>query len=233
MITISGMIQRNYRIKVIAVLGRKIMNVNKVSLPIVALLLLGWSAPSGKDNGARVYGVIQTQQDNVFDVDGISLSGDGDARDLVLYEFPHTKNERMASDENSKKMMLAVDPKVGLATSKVDLVDIKIVEVPYPSIEWVYKKDDKWRETSYLEVLVSRRGKSKKKRYLIERNSVIYGKDVETGEKQHIPIIAIKTIDIGGYYYTSNRVDDGVEKKSTTVCTKQEELVEKPKKKND
>lgn len=219
------------------------MSIHKSLICICAIgLLTGWSTPNTKKNGAQIYGIITTQQGNVFDnAQSITITDGKEPRKIILYELPQKKknkkntNESAASPENEEisdpnNIKLTVNPHSELATTQIDLTDIKEIHVLYPNQQWVYKKEKGFRETAYIEVSIIKRGSYKEKSYLIERSLHLQCKqDEKTNDITQLPIIAIKKIVISGYTYKQNVAgpDDEEEKEKIMECTEKKVVQEK------
>lgn len=211
---------------------RKNMYRDTLIISICAITLLtGWSTPTNKTNGAHIYGIITTQQGNIFEnAQSIEITDGKETRKLVLYELPQKKKSKKNTAESDEQqdqpktthIPLTVNPQTELATTQIDLIDIKEIHVLNPEQQWVYKKEKGFRETPYIEVGIIKRGSHKIKSYLIERSLHLQCKQDDTAnDTTQLPIIAIKKIVIVGYTYKQNVLepDDKKETERIIECT--------------
>jgi hypothetical protein len=112
-------------------------------------------------NGERpiFFGTLTSQEGNVFTVTNVTVGRSASARDKVmLYEMPKSLKE---STDNK----IAKNPDEDLTTAQFELLKIKKIEVPHPSVLWKWYDPESKRATpmaqEYIEVVITWRSGSK------------------------------------------------------------------------
>lgn len=149
-------------------------------------------------------GTLETWQGQRYAVENISI--DHRIKQLPLYEKPavaSTEKQAYTSDSYALKQNPAKD----FVKTKIDLQEIKSLEVPDPERPWVYRKKNGTRETEYLEIIVTSKGMQgqpdRSTNYLIEANKKLYC-DRMIGpcpEEREVPLVAMKKLTIESFKY--------------------------------
>jgi hypothetical protein len=179
------------------------------------LLLINWGTPETSVDGEKkqsinFYGSLVTHQNAMpIKIDNISI--DNKSKQIPMYEKPSTKQpSKMVNNGTTRQeIMLDVDPRTELVTTKIDLSEVNEIEVPEPSIVWTYKKEKGYRKTEYLEVIIISNNEQKTKAsYLLDLRTKIYCDEINTAGpiEKIVPLQAIKQLKIDGYKYRSQTV---------------------------
>jgi hypothetical protein len=171
----------------------------------ISILCLNFNTPEPTIGGnikqaVNFYGTLFTHQGEEYKVDNISI--DGKYKQITMYDTPRQPSKPVLNPETKQKeIILKVNPKNNFITSKLDLNEIAEIQVPNPTILWVYKKNGKGRRLEFLEVtIVSNNNKKTKNSYLLSSDTKIQCDGINAGSiEKTIPPSAIKKLVIEGY----------------------------------
>ncbi len=118
-----------------------------------------WKSTEAQGERPIFFGVLTSQEGNVFTVTNISVGRSASSRDkIMLYEMP--KDMKASAKGN----VIPVNPDEDLTTAQLELLKIKKFEVPHPHSLWTWKNPDSKRAVSipreYIEVVITWRSGS-------------------------------------------------------------------------
>lgn len=118
-----------------------------------------WKSTEAQGERPIFFGVLTSQEGNVFSVTNISVGRSASTRDkIILYEMP--KDMKASAKGN----VIPVNPDEDLTTAQLELLKIKKIVVPHPRTLWTWKDPDSKRSVSipreYIEVVITWRSGS-------------------------------------------------------------------------
>ena len=188
-------------------------------LPIILFFLLpSWRTPENKTH-LNFYGTVETHQSNIFEVNHITI-GENKTKKIEVYELPKISvaTPTVSVDQpNIQEITLPANPATDLAVKYMNLNEITAIQVPHPTVSWVYQRKKGYRKNEYIEIIITSKNQTQTS-YLIERNTDVRAKAInQTGpEDLKVPFIALKKLTIAGCYYKLEQPDNRCEPERTT-----------------
>jgi hypothetical protein len=181
------------------------------------LFLANWGSRDTNFDGPQkeainFYGVLETWQGQRYTVENISI--DHRIKQIAMYEKPATIAADKSEDPASHGYNLKQNPTKNFVKTKIDLHEVKSLEIPDPEHPWVYKKRNGMQETEYLEIVVTSKGSQGQAdittSYLIEARKKLYCDRIigPCPEEREVPLAAMKKLVIEGYKYREPEQDN-------------------------
>jgi len=190
---------------------------------LIGITSINWRTPETTIEGnlkqtVNFYGKLVTYQGKEYKVDNISI--DGKYKQIAMYDKPRQHSKPVLNPTtNQKEILLTGNPKDDLITSKIDLSEIGEIQVPKPTITWIYQKEGKGRRLEFIEVTIISKGKKKTKNsYLLGRKTKVRCDEVNVSGpvEKIVPLPAINKLIIEGYSLRDN-IDTQSQKNSTRM----------------
>lgn len=176
-----------------------------------AITFINWRTPETTVEGNQKHkvnfsGKLITHQGEEYVVDNISI--EGKYKQITTYDKP-VKHAKAVYNAESKRREIQLDfnPKTDLTATKIDLSEIKELQVPEPNTIWIYQKKKKHRKIKFTEVTIISKSNTKRS-YLLERKTKIYCDEIdEAGPfEKVVPLPAIDRLIIEGYSFRDGMV---------------------------
>ncbi len=198
----------------------------KIVLLVISIIsivtLINWRAPEPTVEGdlknkVNFSGILITHQGEKYNIDNISVAGK--YKQITMYDKPSKYPKAVYKAESKRReIQLDINPITDLAATKIDLSEIKELQVPEPNTTWTYQKKKKHRILKFTEVIIISNSDTKR-HYLLERKTKIYCDEIdEAGPLEKIiPLPAIDRLIIEGYTFRNSVVGGTATKKPKPI----------------
>ncbi len=178
---------------------------------ISIITLVNWRGPEATVEGNSKHkvnfsGKLITHQGEEYSVDNISIGNK--YKQINMYDKP-SKHAKAGFNTESKRREIQLDtnPKTDLTVTKIDLSEIKELQIPEPNTVWIYQKKKKHRKLKFTEVIVISKSDTKR-HYILERKTKIYCDEIDKAGpvEKIVPLPAIDRLIIEGYSFRNGVV---------------------------